>query len=230
MKTLSVLFISFVITVITVTGCRSTEPAEKPGHRVLTFSITQSRRVYESSDWGEPPQFAIWLEEPDTGEIRTVHVTWRSATGNWVGKVECPVALPYWVSRYNKQTKTAGPPTPKKPIVDALTGATPKAEHFTIETRIPAGSRWTYYIEVNVAGDFNVNFPAQKNDGTPDPQGNGQPSIIYRGSLQAAPGAKDGPRLIGRTEQFYPVDHIIADLAGITTAAELFTQINVTCK
>ena len=41
----------------------------------LLFTICQERKVYERSDYGEAPQFAIWLEHKETGEIHTVFVT-----------------------------------------------------------------------------------------------------------------------------------------------------------
>ena len=95
---------------------------------LLTFSLELNQKVYEYSDWGEPPQFAIWLEDADSSRIRTIWVTYRTGTGDWKGKVECPVALPYWVSRYNKETATSGPPTFFEPVIDAITGATPKQD------------------------------------------------------------------------------------------------------
>ena len=201
----------------------------KPASALLRFSLKLNQRVYEASDWGDPPQFAIWLENADSSKIRTVWVTYRTGTGNWVGKVECPVSLPYWVSRYNRETQTSGPPTPHKAVVDAVTGATPKHD-FTVPAEVPAGSRWKYFIEVNVSGDFNINFPSVRANGAPDPQGNGQPSLIYQGQIEAVDVAYNIPKLIGRTEQWQSVDYIIEELEGITTAKNLFSKIEVSCR
>ncbi len=201
----------------------------KPASALLRFSLKLNQRVYEASDWGDPPQFAIWLENADSSKIRTVWVTYRTGTGNWVGKVECPVSLPYWVSRYNRETQTSGPPTPLTPVIDAITGATP-TQVFTVQAKVPPGGRWKYFIEVNVSGDFNVTFPSMRSNGTPDPQGNGQPSLIYQGWIEAIDGAYNIPKLIGRTDQWQPIAHIITDLEGITTAKNLFSKIEASCQ
>ncbi len=194
----------------------------------LIFSISLDPQVYEETDWGLPPQFALWLENPDTGKIRTVWVTHRTGTGDWVGKIECTVAIPYWVSRYNREKSTVGPPTHFDPLPDALTGATPK-QNFTAQIKVPHGSNWTYYIEVNVSGDFNASFPSVLPDGTPDMDGNGQPSLIYQGKINAVAGSRNTPVLIGRTDQWEPVDKVITDLTGIDTAKQIFSKIEASC-
>jgi hypothetical protein len=81
----------------------------------------------------------------------------------------------------------------------------------------------------NVSGDFNRHFPSIQDDGVEDPQGNGQPSLIYQGRITAKVGARSFPRLIGRTDQFDPVDHIIQDLKGVTSAKQILPVIDVSC-
>ena len=202
--------------------------SSSPACAKLIFSRRLDQDVYEDSDYGEPPQFAIWLEDAAGENIRTVWVTYRTGTGDWEGKVECPVALPYWVSRYNKEAGTVGPPSFREPVVDAITSATPKQD-FTTQIEVPAGSRWRYFIEVNVSGDFNIHFPAYTSDGLPDPQGNGQPSLIYQGGIEAVDGASDTPKLVGRTDQWQSVENIITDIEDITSAKNLFSRIEVRC-
>ena len=201
---------------------------DKPALATLVFSVRLNRDAYEASDWGEAPQFAFWLEDPQSGGGRTVWVTYRTGAGDWVGKVECPVSLPYWASRYQRETTRAAPPTIAEPVVAAVTGATPRQE-LKIETAVSDGSRWDYFFEVNVSGDFNIAFPSMRSNGAPDPYGNGQPSLIYRGQIEAVAGARDTPQLIGRTDQWRPIDYVIADLDGITTAKHLLSQIEVVC-
>ena len=207
-------------------GCTSRDKTEKAE---LIFSIKLNNEIYRQSDWGEPPQIAIWLESPDGSVIRTVFVTYRAGFGHWVDKVECPVALPYWISRWNRETKTTGAPSFNTHVPDAVTGATPKLE-FTASTRVKPGSDWFYFIEVNVSGDFNKYFPSMRKNGEPDPQGNGQPSIVYKGQINAANSDVSTPQIIGRTEQWQPVDYLIADMNGITTAKALLSEIRISCR
>jgi hypothetical protein len=70
----------FGIIVLHFVSC-SDSGNNQPGIATLLFTIHQERDVYDRSDYGEPPQFAIWLENRETGEIRTVFVTYRTATG-----------------------------------------------------------------------------------------------------------------------------------------------------
>ncbi|OHB64700.1 MAG: hypothetical protein A2Y77_03800 [Planctomycetes bacterium RBG_13_62_9] len=65
--------------------------------------------------------------------------------------------------------------------------------------------------------------------GETDRYGNGQPSLIYRGHIDATAGATSRPELIGRMDQYLPIDEIETDLTGITTAKELLRQVEVSC-
>ncbi len=205
-------------------GCESAAQADE---LTLTFSLELNRRVYRYSDYGEPPQIAIWLEQPGKGVVRTLFVTQRTAKGKWQGRVDCPVSLPYWESRYMKEIRSRSVPGPAFPAPDAITGATPQKD-FTVSCRVPAGSEWYYFIEVNCSGDFNRAFPAMLDKGFPDPYGNGQPSLVYEGRIKAEPGQSAVPQIIGRTDQLEPAAAVVTDLTGITSARDLFSKITVT--
>lgn len=196
----------------------------------LSFTIHQERSVYEQSDYGEAPQFAIWLENRVTGDIRTVFVTRRTATGDFEGKAECPVSLPAWIAAFRKEKGRTDFPTPREPAETAVTGATPRVREFNVKVDIPRGSNWYYYVEMNVSGDYNIHFPSSSAEGMIDSQGNGQPSVIFRGEIPGIPGERSTPVIIGRTEQFYFLPEILPDLNGIETAKEVFSMIKVTCN
>jgi len=196
---------------------------------ILRFVLKMNPDIYIKSNYKKPPQFAVWLEEATKGTIRTVWVTSKTGTGDWGSNVVRTVSLPYWVSRWNIETQSVSYPTPENQVINAVTGATPKVD-FTAEALVPANSLWNYFIEVNVSGDYNDAFPVSQIDGKQDRQGNGQPSIIYKGRIASSPGRRSSPKLIGRTEQFQNIKHIITDLKGITTAQNLFSTIEVSCQ
>ena len=168
------------------------------------------------------------MNETD-GRVRTVAVTHRTGAGDWEGKVECGVALPYWVGFYNQETGTEGPPTWDEPAADAVTCATPRAM-LQATGQVRRGERWEYYLEVNVSGDYSVHFPSLTDEGLSDRYGNGQPSVVYRGWIEAVEGVKSRPVLVGRTDQHEGVGELNTELDEITTARELLKRIEVLCR
>lgn len=213
------------LTVFTDASLTIPDPAEVK----LVFSIYQDKSVYERSIYGEAPQFAIWLEDPTTGRIKTVFVTYRTGHGDFEGKSAVPVALPAWIGAFRNETGRTDLPTPQKPVDMAVSGATQKDAEIEKDFTVPKGSEWNYYLEVNVAGDYTPNFPSYQSDGTPDPDGNGQPSIIYRGKITAHSGSRSVPELVGRTEQMFFSTEIKMDIKDIGSAKQLFKKIEVTC-
>jgi hypothetical protein len=195
----------------------------------LVFQIELDRQAYENSAWGDPPQMAVWLQDEAGEDTRTVAVTHRMGAGDWEGKVECAVALPAWVAFYNRETGTQGPPTWDHPAPDAITCATPRAT-LNATIRVPRDTRWTYFVEVNVSGDYSAHFPRMSEDGRSDRYGNGQPSIVYRGSIEAIAGATGKPELWGRTDQHVPLGTVSTDLVPITTARGLLRSVRVRAR
>lgn len=189
----------------------------------IKFKLSINRNVYIYTNYGEPPQFAIWLENPDTSFYRTVWVTHRSGKNDWVGKIECKVALPYWDYRRQRVQQTQ-PPLKE---MDGLTGATPKKGEMLATITVPVNSHWRYYIEVNASGDYNENFPYWSDMGLPDSEGNGQPSIVYSGNITAQEGIQSKPKLIGRTDQWSNFSTLYTDIDKITSAKKLIENITV---
>ena len=120
----------------------------------IQFKMSINRNVYIYTNYGEPPQIAIWLENSDSSFYRTVWVTNRAGKNDWIGKVECLVALPYWDHR--RQTIQKSQPLPKE--VDGYSGPTPKGGEFVATIKVSECSQWKYYIEVNASGDYNDYF------------------------------------------------------------------------
>jgi hypothetical protein len=196
----------------------------------LAFSFDQDPAIYEESDYGEAPQVAIWLQDPSDSTVRTVYVTYRGARGDYFGKVECPVALPAWIAAWRREFGRTGFPTPRDPIPEAITGATSQTGKVRAEATVPAGKKYVFYLEMNVAGDFNNAYPFEVAGGVVDYHGNGQPSLIYRGEITAAPGDSSSPVPYGRTEQHQYTGVIIRNLDGLDSALKCLKNIKVVCE
>jgi hypothetical protein len=211
-------------------GCSEEQPElplwQRTDDANLLFEIELDSAFYRLSNFGEPPQMALWIEQVDGSEIRTLWVSHRLARGVWVGKVVCPTALPYWISRREIEDE-GGLPSFLSPLPDGITGATPKKE-LRVYTKVDPGSHWKYYLELNVSGDYNATYLSAQPNGKPDPDGNGQPSLIYAGEIIAANENVDTAVIVGRTEQLKPVSDIIPDLSGLTTAQQVLKKLTVT--
>ncbi len=205
----------------------STRSQELKNAARLSVRLDLNRDVYSKTRYKHPPQFAVWIESPETGEFRTLYVTQKLGRGTWNGKPTVPVSLPYWVSRHNKRAATKGDPTREHPLADAITQPTPTSQ-FNVAAMLPLGTQWQCFVEVNVSGDFNDAFPASHTDGTKDRYGNGQPSLVYRAAVEAESGNKTSFKLLGRTSQWKPSPEIQNDLEGITTAKKLFKTMQIT--
>ena len=196
----------------------------------LVFSIHQERDIYDKSTFGEPPQFAIWLEEEGSNDVKTVFVTFKTGTGEFEGKIECPVSLPMWIGVYRQETGLDDFPRPWEPFFDGITGATPKIEDIKISVEVQKELSWSYFIEMNVAGDYNKNYPYISSKKKIDNHGNGQPSLIYKGEIRSRTGETSKPELLGRSEQHYFTTQINPDLDSIESAKEVFSKIIVDCQ
>ncbi len=153
-------FVGFLLMTLLIVSCngekKTTAVWENPVGANLRFDIQLDPEMYRLSNFGEPPQMALWLENEAASEIRTLWVSNRLAKGVWVGKVVCPTALPYWISRRELETG-GGIPSFLKPLPDGITGATPK-DKLSVYAQIPPGSTWRYFLELNVSGDYNNSF------------------------------------------------------------------------
>ncbi len=195
----------------------------------LRFSFEIDQEVCKLTKYKRTPQIAIWLENTQTGNIQTVCVTYKTAKGMWGGDISRPVCLPWWSKKWNSETHTSGAPNVRQPAADAITAPTPKTG-FVKTIEVAKGSTWDYFIEVNVSGDYNETFPETSPGGTRDMHANGQPSIIYKGTITAEPENSGIPEIIARTDQFETVDKLITDMQGITTAKNLLKEIGVACN
>ena len=199
------------------------------GPVLIEFEIRQDLDLIKHSLFGEPPQFAIWLEDAVSGLLQTVFVTYRSGYGEWVGKVECPAALPRWFEVFKAETGSTELPNFDRHAPDAVTGATPRVEEFKTTARVPYESKRICWIEMNLSGDFNETYRDHDIEQKKvDVYFSGQPALVYRGRIIAVAGEEVRPVLYG---QSIPTSEGVAVIQpvskGVTTAKDIFKIIEV---
>ena len=196
------------------------------GRTLLQVNIHQNKELIYLSTFAEPPQFAIWLEDPDTHRRMTVFVTRRVAVGDWEGKAEVPVALPRWFELF-KVNKSGGADVEKIPPL-AVTGATPKDDYFSVRAEVKPGSKWICWVEMNLAGDFNEAFPEQNiNSFEIDEFSNGQPALLYKSEITAEEGRVFEFKLAGQSNWNKGMTSVEPVSEGITTAKNVFDKMNI---
>jgi len=197
-----------------------------PSVAMIEFDIEQDSDTILFSCFGEPPQFAIWLEDPYSGNYKTLFVTYRSATGNWVGKMECPVALPRWFQVYKREFERNRIPTPNNSLPQAMTGPTPTLDRFTIRSQVEYKKNYVCWIEVNLAADFNATY-SRINEKTniADVHYSGQPALLYRASLDTEIEQYITPELYGVSSD--DGQKILPVTDGIDSAKNIFKKIEI---
>lgn len=192
----------------------------------IQFDIRQNLEIISLSTYAEPPQFAIWIENAKTHELKNVFVTHRASIGDWEGKTHVPVALPKWYDLFLEEN------TPFTIIEDkkfmAVTGATPKKDFFSVRIEVKPGSKWICWIEVNLAGDYNENFPELNLQTFKEDQfATGQPALLYKAEIIADEGLIYTPEL--EAKSIWENGTNIIEQVGdeITTAKYIFDAIQI---
>ena len=193
------------------------------GRTLIQVDIRQNIDIIHLSTFGEPPQFAIWLEEPGTGDLKTIFVTHRVALDDWEGKASVPVALPQWTHLFRSGDNLTGSGSRSGLVV---TGATPRDDYFSIRAEVQPGSEWILWIEMNLAGDFNEAFPEFDFERFyEDEYSRGQPSLLYRAEIKAVEDMVFTPVLEAQSTLENGVVKIEPVSDGVTTAKNVFETI-----
>ena len=190
----------------------------------VEFNIHINKEAIYLSTYSEPPQFAIWLENPQNGQCKQVFVTYRVSRGDWEGKSDVPVALPRWKAVF----RDGGAQKERSDDEIAISGATPKDEYFRVRAEVRPGSEWICWIEMNLAGDYNDYYP-QFNRLTfeEDEFACGQPALLYRAEIKADKGLAYTPVVTSMSlweegkNRLAPVDETI------TTATAVFDSMSI---
>jgi len=210
-----------ILSIIAVTYFRTI------GRVQVQFDIHQNQELIYLSTFAEPPQFAIWLENPKNNKSETVFVTSRVSLGDWEGKANVPVALPRWYELFRSGDKPLGR-TSKKDGSLAVTGATPKADYFSVRVDVPPGSNWIIWIEMNLAGDFNEAFPeVDRETYMEDEFSCGQPALLFRADIVAEEGTMVTPEIVAQSVWENGLNRIESVSEGVTSARNVFDDIKI---
>lgn len=185
-----------------------------------------------------PPQFVIWLEDTEGNYISTLFVTKKIATEGWMSNDgnRRKEALPHWCYQrgiiYDDGLYL---PTKEEPLIDGISGATPKAG---IELKLEPAAYLRQFIikaEFNHSIDFNDAFPENAKEGDSNysggDMGSGQPALIYSALIDLDTNIKEyNLQLIGHSSADGTNGDIYEDLSGVTSAERIVKEVIVLIK
>ena len=182
-----------------------------------------------------PPQVAMWIEDLNGKYISTIYVTHKTATESWSANKgnRRKEALPVWChARGIIYPDGLYMPTKDEPVIDAVTGATPRGS-FDIKMS-PAGDlrRFVVKVEINHSTDWNDNYPKDAAEGDPDysggKEGSGQPAVVYAATIDLdSPEKRYTASLIGHSSPDGSNGDIDADISTLSTATNIVKQITI---
>lgn len=186
------------------------------------------------------PQIAIWIEDLDGKYLETLYVTHKVAKQDWKKapsdptpkeEIRRPESLPHWAhQRGVKYEDGLYLPTRDKPLVDAITSATP-INSFELESKIKAEREQVIVkAEVNHSSDFN-NFYHKNLDSNSEYYGggrwgSGQPALIYAKKINLRDTKKRySLEIIGHSSPNGDNGEVYPDISKLTTAKRIVEEI-----
>lgn len=189
------------------------------------------------------PLFAIWLADSEGRFVQTLYVSesigkgvFKRANrqeGRWMaGEIQRPAALPYWVHQRNKRNE-AGTllPTPKQPVPDAYTGATPTASFVLhLHTDKPLSGTYTLFLELNQSWDWNEHWTNNKFPDDNEYKTSSQPALVYATKIDANSRDEVELKPVGHSHYSGKDGELYDDLNTLSTALRIANKITVTVK
>lgn len=180
------------------------------------------------------PQFAIWLEDTNGNYLSTIFVTNKIATQSWIasGGNRRKEALPHWCHQHGVVYDDGLMlPTKKNPLVDGITGATPKGNK-SIQIRLADFSQPVIIkAEFNHSTDFNdyytKNAPENAANYSGGSMGSGQPAVVYSATIDANTQNLE-LSLIGHSSPNGANGNVYPDTSTLTSALKIVKRITVT--
>ncbi len=194
----------------------------------LTFHFEKGKRHNH-------PLMAIWLADEKGNYIQTLYVAESigkgnfrrvdRSTGKWqAGEIQRPATLPYWGHQRGIKNEFGNYlPTPREPVVDAYTGATPPGSFdFQLTTEKKLNGVYQVFMEINQSWDWNEYWFNDKFPGDRDYMTSSQPAIVYQASLDTrSTTRKVVLKPVGRSHHAGKDGKLYTDLNTLTTAKEI---------
>ncbi len=188
------------------------------------------------------PLFAVWLADEQGRFIETLYVSQtigkgvfpraNRKKGFWqAGEIQRPAALPYWMYQRNiPNEKGTLLPTPSRPEVDGVTGATPPSSFImTLTTGKPLKGSAMLYVEINQSWDWNDFWFNDKYPGDKDYLTSSQPALVYGVKIDVASSVKEYTlKPMGYSHYAGRDGRLNPDLSTLTTAMNIAASIKVT--
>lgn len=180
-----------------------------------------------------PPQIAIWTEDPEGNYLSTIYVTHKIATQSWQSSKgnRRKEALPHWCYQRGMQYEDGlYLPTKKSPLTDGISGATPKGSfHIKMEPTTKL-EKFIIKVEINHSTDFNDAYPKSAKEGDTNysggKEGSGQPALVYAAEINLRTDKKEYiAELIGHSSPNGSNGNITADVSTLTTALHIVKSI-----
>lgn len=190
-------------------------PGQNYSHKYMVLNLT--------------PQMAFWIEDTSGNFLSTMYVTKFSASTFGKTDVKRPAALPVWRHKGMWQ-KTQKSETSKE--IDAVSGATPKTSFekiWNIPDTLKPG-QYNIFAEINCSFDYNDVYKKDLPKSDPNyNDANGQPSVIYKGSIVTGnTPSNTSLAIVGHGSVSGEKGEIISDMTAVTTAKEIVKSIKVT--
>lgn len=186
-------------------------------------------------DKKNPPQVAIWIEDLAGNYITSIYVSHKIATESWQanGGNRRKEALPVWCyARGIQYPDGLYLPTEDKPLVDGISGATPRGS-FDVKIR-PVGDlkQFVVKVELNHSTDWNDSYPKNAKEGDANysggKEGSGQPAVVYAAEIDLDSNQKQyTATLIGHSSPDGSNGDIYPDTSTLTSALKISKEITI---
>ncbi|HPT42707.1 MAG TPA: hypothetical protein PLH52_02570 [Paludibacteraceae bacterium] len=188
------------------------------------------------------PLYAVWLADENGKYIQTLYVSKSVAkgyfergnrnTGKWLpGEIQRPATLPYWAhQRGVKNELGTYMPTPKNPVPDAYSGATPLSSFvLTMKTETRLKGKYRIYLELNQSWDWNEYWTNNKYPEDKEYKTSSQPAVVYSADFDTnKAGEEIELKPVGRSHYAGSDGQLYTDLNTLTTALKIAKKITMT--